>query len=586
MPLDERGHLNARELFSPSKLRELQTEYARAMAPLGLRRGVAGSKARHEPIRQYYTRVNRELSAVIPIPAVSGAPPPVPEPTITERLSPRAYAERIAKRAYEAGFREGARAQAMALRSALAKARELDAVRKRLAQREGKLDELRRRADLLREIPLSEVFIALGCIPDPKDPRFNWRTPAGRVSTNRENLAQWYNHDQGIGGAGAIDLVMHLAGFDFRRAIAWLAARFGEELAVSSARANLAYRVERLARDAARLPEPSMLPKPYLKGEALVRGYLVGERCIPEELVSTALSRGAVFAARYGKYVNAAFRLVDANDLDGEPVGVELRGIGKEPFHGVRGSKGVFRVGRGEECCELAVCESAIEALSYFALYDRPGLWVVGTAGDSGAAIELAQRMAAQGVKIIAAQNADEAGERQARRLIRAVPDAVRHRPQEATDWNELLGIVTRGSIIVPASGVRAAHAPEPEDPRFIKVQNHWVWANEPERTAITDHRNFLALNDPQPEAIRFALRLAVARWGSVEVHGSEEFRRTAWREAVILGIALSGYTPTPEERAWAEQHRAKLLSAQGAIDEPGAAADQPLLHAPGPSDT
>jgi hypothetical protein len=375
------------------------------MTPLGLRRGVKGSKARHEPIPKYYARVNRELSAVIPLPAISGAPPPVPELTLAERLSPKAYAERVAKQSYEAGFREGAKAQAKALRPALAKARELDGIRERLAQREGKLDELRRRADLLREIPLREVFLALDCVFDPKDPKFNWRTPAGRISTNRENPAQWYNHDQVIGGGGAIDLVMHLTGFNFKQTIAYLAARFGKELALSSARANVAYRVARVAREAVKLPAPSLLPRPYPEGNALVRDYLVNERHLPEKLVSAAISRGVVFAARYGRYINAAFKLADLNNLDGAPVGVELRGIGEEPYHGVRASKGVFRVGRGK-CRRLAVCESAIEALSYFTFHQRPGLWVVGSAGDSSAAVELARRMAAQGVEKIAAQNA------------------------------------------------------------------------------------------------------------------------------------------------------------------------------------
>gem|GEM_PF-2793464 len=47
VPLDDRGHLNARDLLVPNQLGALQTEYAQAMAPLGLIRGVAGSKARH-----------------------------------------------------------------------------------------------------------------------------------------------------------------------------------------------------------------------------------------------------------------------------------------------------------------------------------------------------------------------------------------------------------------------------------------------------------------------------------------------------------------------------------------------------------
>lgn len=558
VPLDSRGHLNARDLFGPQQLRALQTEYAEAMAPLGLRRGIEGSKARHEPIKKYYARVNRELSEVTPVLAISGSPPPVPEPTVADRLSPQAYAERAARRAYDAGFREGAKAQASALRPALAKAREFDSIKRRLGEREARLDELRRRADLLRDIPLREILVALGCAPDPKDPKFNWRTPAGRISTSRENPAQWYNHDQSVGGGGAIDLVMHLNGWDFKAAVAWLAARFGAETAVSSARVHAARLAETEAQLAAKLPAPSPLPKPCPEAQRAIRDYLVRGRGLPEELVKIALDRGAVFAARYGKYINAAFKLAAPDDLDGEAVGVELRGIGDKAFHGVRGAKGLFRVGRGE-CRELVVCESAIEALSYYALHGKPGLWAVGTAGDSGAGVELAQRLAANGAEVIAAQNADDAGNRQARRLIKAVPSAVRHRPQEANDWNDLLRIRTAGNLIEPAATVQARAAKEPDNPRFIKIQDRWVWAHAPDKTAITDHRDFLTVNDPEPEAIRYALALAAARWEKLHVRGSVEFRRAAWREAVTLGIEVSGYTPTTEERAWAEQQRAQL---------------------------
>ncbi|TGE03308.1 MobV family relaxase [Hymenobacter fodinae] len=46
--------LSARDLFSPAALRQLQTDYAEAMAPYGLKRGIERSTAIHQDVRRYY----------------------------------------------------------------------------------------------------------------------------------------------------------------------------------------------------------------------------------------------------------------------------------------------------------------------------------------------------------------------------------------------------------------------------------------------------------------------------------------------------------------------------------------------------
>lgn len=53
------GKLNARHFFGGrKKLSELQTEYANEMADLGLSRGIENSKATHQTIKQYYSKIN------------------------------------------------------------------------------------------------------------------------------------------------------------------------------------------------------------------------------------------------------------------------------------------------------------------------------------------------------------------------------------------------------------------------------------------------------------------------------------------------------------------------------------------------
>lgn len=54
-----KGKLNCREILGGrAKCSALQTEYANEMRRFGLRRGVAGSKAKHQPIKKFYSELN------------------------------------------------------------------------------------------------------------------------------------------------------------------------------------------------------------------------------------------------------------------------------------------------------------------------------------------------------------------------------------------------------------------------------------------------------------------------------------------------------------------------------------------------
>lgn len=54
--------LNSKALFDRERLRELQTGYGEALAPLGIRRGEPGSRAVHSEVRQFYGAVNASKS--------------------------------------------------------------------------------------------------------------------------------------------------------------------------------------------------------------------------------------------------------------------------------------------------------------------------------------------------------------------------------------------------------------------------------------------------------------------------------------------------------------------------------------------
>ncbi len=54
VPLTADGRLSAKDVFNPKTLRELQTDYAEAMKPFGMERGIEHSRAKHEVMRHVY----------------------------------------------------------------------------------------------------------------------------------------------------------------------------------------------------------------------------------------------------------------------------------------------------------------------------------------------------------------------------------------------------------------------------------------------------------------------------------------------------------------------------------------------------
>lgn len=83
--------LNAKAFFGGAKaLNALQTDFSQSVGiKHGFERGLERSKARHVPIREYYARVNEKTPAMPDL--------DLPEPSMGDRLNPRAYGERVAK---------------------------------------------------------------------------------------------------------------------------------------------------------------------------------------------------------------------------------------------------------------------------------------------------------------------------------------------------------------------------------------------------------------------------------------------------------------------------------------------------------
>lgn len=253
--------------------------------------------------------------------------------------------------------------------------------------------------DILRGIPLNAIMTAFGGEPDPKDPR-NWRTAAGRITVTGE---KFFNHDQGIGGGGAIDLAMHLGDMRFKDAIAYLGTEFGNVRTIEQYK----YEAEKHAKkilDTTKVPKLS-IPKPDFTRINRVVRYLTEIRGISSLIVKDNISKNNIWSDTWG---NACFAL---RDMKGALIGAELRGTYEKPYHGSRGEKGLFYCGKASaDNKKAAFTESSIDALSYLTLQNTNILVVSTTGNQKYKMVETAQEMVKRGYQIIAAFDNDKTG--------------------------------------------------------------------------------------------------------------------------------------------------------------------------------
>jgi hypothetical protein len=205
----------------------------------------------------------------------------------------------------------------------------------------------RPRADRLRALPLEPILTQSGARPDPRDP-CKWHTERGVLSVRG---AKFFNWHRGIGGGGAIDLVIHLHQLTFRDALHWLEQHCPSPVATPVSPVPLM---------ALRLPQSA--PHQF---QAVVR-YLVEHRALPHAPIEALARSGDLYAdAR----ANAVFLLRDSS---GQPVGAELRGTGPVAWRGMapgsRKDLGFFSIPAVPRP-NVILCESAIDALSCHVLH-------------------------------------------------------------------------------------------------------------------------------------------------------------------------------------------------------------------------
>jgi hypothetical protein len=337
VPLDERGKLNCRRLFGDrAKLSQFQDSYARALEPLGLSRGIRGSRATYTQVKEYYAAVTQSPDLTLDIAAIH------------HQLADR---QRVLKQRDDLE------------RTARALEQENAVLRQRVQQQEQTVQQLQARwaavVQEVRSLPLETVAAELGLEADGWRPH-KWRSPGFEININGSKFYDW----QALkGGGGAIDLVMHVRKCGFRAAVVWLRDRFGESATLEAVNRQVEEIFE------AESVQQFMLPQADEQRWQRVRAHLTQGLRLPEGLVDQLHRQGLVYA-------DADRRIVFLHrDLNGEAfTGATVYSIEDGEYcvaEGNRRSQGWFYVeaGNAEESMQRVVCvDSPIEAMALWVL--------------------------------------------------------------------------------------------------------------------------------------------------------------------------------------------------------------------------
>ncbi len=180
---------------------------------------------------------------------------------------------------------------------------------------------------------------------------------------------------------------------------------------------------------------PLRLPARQDRHLPRVLRYLTRQRHLPLLLLEPLLENGKLYADRRG---NAVFLMVAGKAQ--RPVGAELRGTGMRVWRGMAPGSlkdgAYFWIGASGGR-EIVLCESAIDAISCFAIH--PDLICISTAGVR-ANPRWISGLLAHRYRLQCGFDADAPGDAAAAAMITKHPQITRLRPQQH-DWNDVLSL-------------------------------------------------------------------------------------------------------------------------------------------------
>lgn len=421
VPLDERGKLSARTKFGGDKksdIKKWQDWSALPVKHLGITRGIEGSVAMHEDIKNFYSRIGTDT----PKPKKLPYPEPLPFMQRTDDGLIK-FAQKERNSVYQSLRPTYLSLESKAKSVELFKAERDSAIETATKLSRDKI-ALKKTADLLREIPIDQVLRLIYGAELKKDCKINdnsrkWLTNDAReiaVSKGDFGLDVWIDQG-GKGRRGAINLVMYLDNLDYKSAVKLLTEYFDQSTVSAERMAQLSTQVLREIKEISQ--EPLKPPAPVVENWHIVREYLINVRSLPHKLVDWMHQHRKVYADRFN---NAVFVR--------EKGGAFLRGTKDKSFFRTIGNKaqGSFILqGDGD----VWICESPIDAASIKSY--APQAHVISIGGNI---IKLSEVDIPVGRKVFAAFDNDAQGQKFTDELVKIHPATKSFRPPAGKDWN------------------------------------------------------------------------------------------------------------------------------------------------------
>ncbi|WP_347242336.1 MobV family relaxase [Nostoc sp. FACHB-892] len=290
VPVDDQGQLRCNHFFDGrQKIHEFQDSYYQTMRLIELERGIKGSRAKHQDIKDFYRIVEegRDLE--------------VDELSAAQLKAKAADRDRANQRKQEME----ATAKALSL--------ENDQLRRRIEQLEQDNQQLRKLTEWSTDLALDDVAWELGLWRKGNE----WVGGSHIINIDGSKFSDLAPGSH-FEGNHAIDLVKHVNQCNQTTAIAWLGERFGE---VGAKRAAIAH-AQKVAADIIQTqPAPQFtLPVEDKANWSDVEHYLKQKRGIPSDCVQMLHNQGLVYA---DSKANVVFVM---RDLDGKTKGAFLEG--------------------------------------------------------------------------------------------------------------------------------------------------------------------------------------------------------------------------------------------------------------------
>ena len=298
--LDQNGQLRCNHFFGTrQKLQEFQDSYYQAVKHLGLERGIKGSVAQHEDIKNFYHTVNegKELELT-----------PLNKTQITNKAADR-------DRAVKQKLEMEATAQRLAL--------ENEQLQKQAQLLQTQNQQLRNQLEKEKEkdLPLDSVAWHLGMSENKST-----GTWEGHNKTITVDSFSFHDQDQNR-NTGSVNLVMQVNDYKLDQALAWIGDRFGKEGMAHAIKANaddIAHTITQT------YPVPQFEPpQPEPSNWEPVEDYLVNQHGLDQNFVTQLHQQQLVYA---DKQKNAVFLTRELPQANSTPTvnGAILQSISKE----------------------------------------------------------------------------------------------------------------------------------------------------------------------------------------------------------------------------------------------------------------